>query len=75
MDEKRYLKENEKLMSEWDWKKNTELGYNPCLLSLGSRQKVWWICAKGHSYEAQIKNRVNGNGCEGSHSIVILNKF
>lgn len=61
--EKRYLKDNEKLVSEWDWEKNNELGYKPELLSQGSKQKVWWICAKGHSYEAQIRNRVNGNGC------------
>ncbi len=63
MIKKRYLKDNKKLMSEWNWEKNNELGFDPELLSQGSKQKVWWICDKGHSYEAQIKNRVNGNGC------------
>lgn len=28
-----------------------------------STKKVWWICAKGHSYEARISDRVRGNRC------------
>ena len=29
----------------------------------GSHKKVWWICEKGHEWEAQIKSRVSGIGC------------
>ena len=29
----------------------------------GSGQKVWWICGKGHEWEADISSRNRGNGC------------
>ncbi|MBO5452602.1 MAG: zinc-ribbon domain-containing protein [Clostridia bacterium] len=61
--EKRYVSDNAQLMAEWNWKKNNDLGFDPQILTQGSRTKVWWVCKKGHSYEAQIKNRVSGNGC------------
>jgi hypothetical protein len=28
-----------------------------------SSKKVWWICGKGHEWEAIIYNRVKGRGC------------
>jgi hypothetical protein len=28
-----------------------------------SQKKVWWICDRGHSWDAVIKSRVNGAGC------------
>ena len=28
-----------------------------------SHRKVWWLCSKGHSWEAEMISRVNGNGC------------
>ena len=61
--EKKYVSDNAQLMAEWDWKKNNALGFNPQILTQGCHTKVWWICPKGHSYDAQIKNRVVGNGC------------
>ncbi len=63
MAEKKYLIDNAKLMAEWDWKKNNELGFNPETLTLGSNKKVWWKCSKGHEWYAAVKNRKNGNGC------------
>lgn len=50
-------------MSEWNWAKNNELGLNPNLLTYGSAKKVWWICDKGHEWQARISSRVNGTGC------------
>lgn len=32
-------------------------------VALNSNKKVWWICDKGHEWEAQVKNRNNGRGC------------
>ena len=26
-------------------------------------KKVWWICEKGHNFEATIDNRTKGSGC------------
>lgn len=28
-----------------------------------SHKKVWWLCEKGHEWEASIKNRTAGRGC------------
>ena len=61
--EKEFVIDNAELMAEWDWEKNNEFGFDPIFLTCGSKKKVWWKCQKGHSYEAQIKNRVSGNGC------------
>lgn len=32
-------------------------------LTAGSHLKIWWICKKGHEYDAVVKNRANGSGC------------
>lgn len=29
----------------------------------GSCKKAWWLCAKGHAWEARIAHRANGSGC------------
>ena len=50
-----------KLLTEWDKEKNVEL--TPRTASVGSHKRVWWKCAKGHEWQAEIKSRTNGNGC------------
>lgn len=49
------------LRSQWDFSKNT--GINPLDVSLHSSKKVWWICDKGHSYQAVVSKRNAGQGC------------
>lgn len=51
------------LVAEWDWDKNAQL--NPSALPPKSDKRVWWICSSNieHKWQAQIKNRSNGNGC------------
>ena len=51
------------LLKEWDYEKNGELGILPNKISVGFRNKVWWICPKGHSYDAVIHPRTHGVGC------------
>ena len=51
---------NPKLTTEWDYEKNTIL---PTEISPNSHNKVWWKCANGHSWEAQIQSRNKGCGC------------
>ena len=41
------------LLSQWDI--NNEI--SPEEVSCGSHKKVWWICSKGHKWEATVKNR------------------
>ena len=42
--EKQYVSDNARLMAEWDWEKNNELGLSPQTLTLGSGKKAWWKC-------------------------------
>lgn len=52
---------NKVLASEWHPSKNGEL--KPSMVSMGSEKKVWWKCAKGHEWEANISSRNRGRGC------------
>ena len=61
--EKKYLIDNPKLMAEWDWEKNNELGLDPKTLTCGSHQKAWWKCEKVHEWQATIGDRNKGKGC------------
>lgn len=37
---------------------------SPDKVSCGSHQKVWWVCDKGHKWQAVVKNRaLLGSGC------------
>jgi hypothetical protein len=52
---------NPKLASEWHPTKNGDL--SPKDVFPYSTNKVWWICIKGHSWQAQVSARHVGNGC------------
>ena len=47
------------IAKEWDYDKN---GIGPEEVAPHSNKKYWWICPKGHSYEAKVNNKVNNNG-------------
>lgn len=49
------------ILAEWDSAKNAPL--TPGDVSAGSHRKVWWRCRAGHSWQAQVRSRVNGAGC------------
>lgn len=61
--EKQYVIDNARLMEEWNWAKNDELGLDPQGLTIGSEKKAWWRCEKGHEWLASIANRNKGRGC------------
>lgn len=52
---------NPKLASEWHPTKNGSL--HPSEVMSGSNKKVWWICEKGHEWQAVINSRNAGRGC------------
>ncbi len=52
---------NLSLTKEWNYEKNIEL--RPEYFTASSVQKVWWICSKGHEWQARIDSRNNGSGC------------
>ena len=49
------------LAKEWNYKKN--YGLLPENFDGMSSHKVWWICDKGHEWQASIYSRTVGNGC------------
>ena len=49
------------LAREWHPTKNGSL--KPTDVTKGSKTVVWWSCAKGHTYQAAIQERVRGRGC------------
>ncbi|PEI34730.1 zinc-ribbon domain-containing protein [Bacillus pseudomycoides] len=57
---KRYIVDDEKLLSKWNFKKNH---LTPDQITTGSRKKVWWICDKGHEWETSVSERTRGYGC------------
>ena len=48
------------LAEQWDYEKNR---LRPDEVHSYSNRHVWWKCEKGHSWQAQISNRVSGRGC------------
>lgn len=61
MNNQNYIINNKNLMEEWNWNKNKN--FNPNLITNGSNKKVWWICSRGHEWEATINSRTSGRGC------------
>lgn len=49
------------LAAQWHPVKNGSL--TPEQVLPGSHRKVWWICEKGHEWQAIVKSRVSGSGC------------
>ena len=55
---------NPDLIKEWDYEKNKP--HKPEEYQRSSKETVWWLCEKHHSYSARIVNRANpdhGTGC------------
>ena len=52
---------NPSLAKEWHPTKNVKLSPNDVTPKV--RKKVWWICKKGHEWEARIFSRNRGRGC------------
>jgi len=50
------------IAKEWDSEKND--GALPSEFVPGSGKRIWWKCARGHSWAAQINSRIgSGSGC------------
>ena len=50
------------LVQQWHTEKNQPL--TPSYFTIGSGQKVWWVCCLGHEYRATICDRATkGRGC------------
>ena len=49
------------MATEWNYQKNGNL--TPDDVSVRSGKKVWWICKKGHEWQAMVASRFAGSGC------------
>jgi len=49
------------LSNQWHPEKN--LSIKPDMINPGSHKKYWWLCDKGHEWEAAVNSRVTGAGC------------
>lgn len=49
------------LSKEWHPTKNINL--SPSQVTHGTSKKVWWLCPKGHEYQASILHRGHGTAC------------
>ncbi|WP_394849749.1 zinc-ribbon domain-containing protein [Pendulispora brunnea] len=50
------------IAAQWDHDQNA--GLSPEAVFGGSKQRVWWRCAQGHSWQAAVRERVGrGRGC------------
>lgn len=58
---KNLLRQHPALASQWHVSRNGTL--TPEHVTPGSHKKVWWTCAAGHEWQAEIKSRANGSGC------------
>lgn len=58
---------NPELAAEWHPTKNGE--NTPTCVTKGSGKKVWWLCSRGHVWQATIANRSKGRGCPQCHKI------
>ena len=50
-----------RLAAQWHPAKNAPL--TPSDVLPGSHRKVWWVCEKGHQWQATVKSRASGCGC------------
>lgn len=61
MNNKNILSNYPNLSKEWNADKNGDL--TPMNVTLHSNKKVWWMCSKGHEWQAIINNRSKGSNC------------
>ncbi len=52
---------NPEIGKEWNYEMNGNL--KPEYFMPNSGKKVWWMCSKGHEWQATIINRNKGTGC------------
>jgi hypothetical protein len=49
------------IADQWHPVKNVDL--TPKDVPAGSNKRLWWICRKGHEWQAKVSERRNGSGC------------
>ncbi len=63
---------NPDLTQEWNYLRN-EL--SPAQVKTHSMKKVWWLCRRGHEWQATIGARSSGTGCPYCSNVKVLEGF
>ena len=58
------------LLEQWHPTKNGDL--TPRMVTAGSTKKAWWLCDKGHEWQATILNRRHGTRCPGCSGKMVI---
>jgi len=61
---------NPALAAQWNYERNEML--TPEDVPNGTRRKVWWRCAEGHEWRAEIISRVAGTGCPCCSGLTVI---
>jgi len=57
----KHVSDVQEMLKEWDFSKND--GVSPYETAIRTHSIYWWLCSKGHSWEASPHNRAIGKGC------------
>ena len=70
-EKRKYIIDDEYLMSSWNWEKNQEYGLDPAKITYRNKKKVWWICEYGHEWEASphVRSQRGCPYCSGRYAI------
>ncbi|MBE6141340.1 MAG: hypothetical protein E7175_00595 [Erysipelotrichaceae bacterium] len=60
------------LALQWDYERNGDL--KPSDVNVGADRKVWWVCEKGHHYEATVYQRATKDVGKGTNCPICANK-
>lgn len=63
---------NPDLAQEWHFLKNN---VQPSQVKAGSMKRVWWICKRGHEWQAAVRSRSIGTGCPFCSNLKVLDGF
>lgn len=73
MNNRKFISEYPALMKQWDFEKNVLI---PEKTAAATHKFAWWLCERGHSWDAMIKNRVLADsGCPVCASKKVLPGF
>ena len=59
--EQRMVDAKPELLKEWHPSRNVGLKANT--VSVHQKERMWWICAQGHEWQATIRSRLRGKPC------------
>jgi hypothetical protein len=69
---KKHLSDFPHLVKEWNYKRNN---CSPDQINCFTHKKAWWICVKGHEWQAVVANRSIGNNCPICVNQMVLNGY